>query len=207
MSRRRRTFRPVPAWLMAVPPAAAIGGWAWLHEPFRLYGLIPVLLAGLVLGTMTPGILLSLSAMPMLLVPADMRKRYRKRRAADRWYRRGKPRKEQKSSYIPARLERAVMAADRYRCCYCGETDDLAVDHIFPWSLGGLTALWNLAVLCRYHNTVKSNFWRFRESGNSVYVPFKNSARRRLAEDILMHEKWHRWWPTRWIRAGLELAA
>jgi hypothetical protein len=148
---------------------------------------------------MVPAFLLSIHSVPLLLVPSRTRK----------WWRRGADRSAQRSSYIPRHLRLAVLAADRNRCCFCGTTEGLAIDHIFPWSLGGLTVMWNLAVLCKYHNTVKSNYWRFR-SGHHVYVPFKSPAgmnvnNKPLAAEILAFELRHRWNPGRWIRAGWAL--
>lgn len=56
---------------------------------------------------------------------------------------------------IPAELRRRVMARDGHACVECGATDDLALDHIFPWSLGGPDTEENLRVLCRSCNSSK----------------------------------------------------
>lgn len=56
---------------------------------------------------------------------------------------------------IPAAIRRAVMARDHGRCVDCGATDDLALDHIYPWSLGGPDTVENLRVLCRPCNSSK----------------------------------------------------
>lgn len=182
---------------MAVPPAGLIAGWMDLGEPLHRDGLGAVLIAGFFLALITPGVVVSLRAMPVLLVPARARK----------WWRSGAPRDEQKSSHIPALLYRAVLAADRHKCAYCGETGNLEMDHIFPWSLGGLAAMWNLMTLCKYHNQTKSNYWQWRRSGNSVYSPRPGYSNRAVAADVLAFELRHRWRPDRWIRAGLALAA
>ncbi|MFI9629302.1 HNH endonuclease [Streptomyces sp. NPDC052042] len=60
--------------------------------------------------------------------------------------------------------KRALLARSGYRCEHkhplwrrCRRTDGLEADHIVPWSRGGPTELWNGQVLCRRHNTRKSN--------------------------------------------------
>jgi hypothetical protein len=57
--------------------------------------------------------------------------------------------------YIPVRIRRAVMARDGRACVLCGATKHLALDHIYPWSLGGPDTVENLRVLCRSCNSRK----------------------------------------------------
>lgn len=184
---------------MLAPFAAGAAAWQYLREPFGADGLYAVLIAALPLAVIMPAALLSAGKLPMLLVPSDWRRKYRHRR----------PREQQRSQYISRRLRSACLAADRHQCCYrgCETSTGLQVDHIFPWSLGGLTALWNVATLCQLHNGIKSNYWQYRRSGNVIYNPFKGKASEQLAADILAYELVHRWNPLRWIRAGLDLAA
>lgn len=56
---------------------------------------------------------------------------------------------------IPADVRAFVMERDEYRCCDCGATDDLTLDHIWPYSLGGGDEHENLRVLCRPCNCRK----------------------------------------------------
>ena len=49
------------------------------------------------------------------------------------------------------------MARDNYQCRYCGATNDLAIDHIFPFSRGGSNEADNLQVLCRSCNSSKGD--------------------------------------------------
>lgn len=184
---------------MLVPFGLLSWGWEGTGQPFGADGLLAGLLVGALAAVAMPALLLSAPRLPMLLVPSDWRRKYRHRR----------PREEQRSQYISRRLRLATLAADRHRCCYrgCGARVDLQVDHIFPWSLGGLTALWNTATLCRVHNGIKSNYWRYRRSGNVIYNPYKGKANRAMAAQILAWELGHRWNPLRWIRAGLALIA
>lgn len=58
-------------------------------------------------------------------------------------------------SKIPASLRRAVYERDGYACVHCGATEHLSLDHIYPWSLGGLDTLENLQTLCRPCNSRK----------------------------------------------------
>lgn len=177
---------------MMSAPAAAIGGWARLGEPLHAAGFGGFLITGLALGTLLPGLLVSLESLPLLLVPSRWRI----------WWRHRSPRRP----HIPSRLRRAVYAADRYRCCYCHSPAALQLDHVRPWSRGGLTALWNMMTLCGTCNRVKSNYWVAR-NGQRSYRPFAGSANEAEAALILAHELRHRWNPGRWIRAGWSLAA
>ena len=56
---------------------------------------------------------------------------------------------------IPVSLRAAVFERDGHACVKCGATDDLALDHIFPWSLGGPDTFENLRVLCKPCNSSK----------------------------------------------------
>ena len=65
---------------------------------------------------------------------------------------------------------------------------------------GGLTALFNLAVLCRAHNRVKSNYWRDPD-GYVHYRPFAGAADMAGAASILRAECRRRRSPLRWLRS------
>lgn len=56
---------------------------------------------------------------------------------------------------IPRHIREAVFARDGYACQVCSGTNDLTLDHIFPWSLGGQDTVENLRVLCRPCNSRK----------------------------------------------------
>lgn len=56
---------------------------------------------------------------------------------------------------IPASLRAAVYDRDGRACVECGATEDLTVDNIWPWSLGGEDTLENLRTLCRPCNSRK----------------------------------------------------
>lgn len=45
-------------------------------------------------------------------------------------------------------LRAQVLERDEHACRGCGATEDLQIDHVFPWSLGGRHGLDNLQVLC-----------------------------------------------------------
>jgi len=61
------------------------------------------------------------------------------------------------------RLRFTVMRRDGFRCVQCGRSPatqagvELHVDHVHPWSKGGLTVLENLQTLCADCNLGKSN--------------------------------------------------
>lgn len=110
-------------------------------------------------------------------------------------YRRNRPRPG-----VPQRIRRMVMAADRRRCVYCRSQLSPQLDHIVPWSAGGLTVLWNLAVLCGPCNRVKSNYNRDRR-GKVWYRPFPGKSNAKQAELILLAELARRRNVLRWLRA------
>lgn len=56
---------------------------------------------------------------------------------------------------IPAAVREFVYGRDGHRCVECAATDDLTLDHVYPWSLGGSDTAENLRVLCRPCNASK----------------------------------------------------
>lgn len=56
---------------------------------------------------------------------------------------------------IPFELRSAVYERDRYACVYCGDNVDLTLDHVLPWSRGGLDTYENLVTACRRCNSSK----------------------------------------------------
>jgi HNH endonuclease len=119
------------------------------------------------------------------------------------WWRRGRPR-----PHIPDRLRYRVQRADRWQCVYCGYHYDLQLDHVRPWSAGGLSSLWNLVTLCGTCNRAKSNYWRYR-SGRIIYRAYTADGAERMpsrseiagAALILAAERHARLSPLRWARA------
>jgi hypothetical protein len=57
--------------------------------------------------------------------------------------------------YIPQPIRRAVYERDGFECQHCGANEDLSLDHIHPYSLGGEDTAENLRVLCRSCNSKK----------------------------------------------------
>lgn len=56
---------------------------------------------------------------------------------------------------IDPALRLHVYARDGFACLRCGTTSDLSLDHIHPWSKGGLDTEDNLQTLCRSCNSSK----------------------------------------------------
>jgi hypothetical protein len=71
------------------------------------------------------------------------------------WKREPQPGKRPSRPTIPADVRAAVFDRDGRACVECGAREDLALDHIYPWSLGGPDTVENLRVLCRSCNSKK----------------------------------------------------
>ncbi|MEU3529387.1 HNH endonuclease [Streptomyces sp. NPDC038707] len=56
---------------------------------------------------------------------------------------------------IPEEQRRRIYERDGHACLICGATDDLTLDHIYPWSLGCPDTDDNLRTLCRSCNSSK----------------------------------------------------
>lgn len=54
---------------------------------------------------------------------------------------------------IPFALRAEVYERDGHQCLQCGATEDLTLDHIVPYSLGGPDTFENLRTLCRSCNS------------------------------------------------------
>ena len=67
------------------------------------------------------------------------------------------------SRTISDKLRYQVLKRDNFKCCACGASPardpsvELHIDHIVPWSKGGLTSIENLQVLCSKCNIGKSD--------------------------------------------------
>jgi len=64
------------------------------------------------------------------------------------------PRKE----HISERTRAEVLKRDDYKCVGCGETNNIQVDHVVTWSLGGGEELLNLRTLCRKCNVKRTRY-------------------------------------------------
>ena len=71
--------------------------------------------------------------------------------------------RRRKSRKIDVRMRHIVMKRDRFRCVLCGASPaknldvELHVDHIIPFSKGGLCVIENLQTLCSLCNFGKSD--------------------------------------------------
>lgn len=188
MTGRHRAARKLGRF--AVPVAATLTGWLADNDPAGLEGLAGFAVIGLFLGAFYPLLAVTALQAPGALVPPSWRT----------WWRRG----EEHRPSIPAWLRRVVLAADRHACCYCHGSQQLQVDHVKPWSVGGRTTLWNCMTLCGPCNRVKSNYWVMRD-GRVVYNPWKDHRNEVVARRILTFELNHRRSPIRLFRAAIAL--
>lgn len=62
-----------------------------------------------------------------------------------------------KRAVIPESLRNEIFKRDGFKCVACGATQDLAVDHVIPFSKGGTSTKDNLRTLCKSCNSKKGN--------------------------------------------------
>lgn len=66
-----------------------------------------------------------------------------------------------KNNYTPRKPDKKMVShlltKNDYKCTQCNSTDNLQIDHIFPYSKGGKTVINNLSVLCSSCNRQKSD--------------------------------------------------
>ncbi|MCX5528998.1 HNH endonuclease [Streptomyces sp. NBC_00006] len=58
---------------------------------------------------------------------------------------------------IPEQVKAFVFERDGHVCLRCGASEDLTLDHVHPWSIGGPDTAENLQVLCRPCNSRKGD--------------------------------------------------
>jgi 5-methylcytosine-specific restriction endonuclease McrA len=136
-----------------------------------------------------------------LLTTRRQRYEHRHRLANRRW--RARSRQQQRSSRISSHLRRMVERADRRTCVACGARwgkgqDRFPVDHMVPWIMGGLTCLWNSALLCKSCNSIKSCYW-VAPSGREYYRGRRKPPA--YAKIVLAAEYANRRGLARWLRA------
>jgi 5-methylcytosine-specific restriction endonuclease McrA len=56
-------------------------------------------------------------------------------------------------------LRRSILIRDSFECRYCGDDQNLEVDHIKPCKSGGKADPWNLQILCSECNWLKGSTW------------------------------------------------
>lgn len=164
--------------------------WLAENDPADVLGLAGFMIMGAFLTVFWPLMAVLALQAPASLVPDRWRT----------WRRRGQAHRPA----VPAWLRRVVLAADRHACCYCKSSQQLQVDHVFPWSLGGRTTVWNCMTLCGPCNRVKSNYWVHR-SGRVTYTPWEGHRWPERAARILQCELENRKSPIRLIRAAIAL--
>lgn len=62
---------------------------------------------------------------------------------------------QERRAHITRAVRMQVYDRDGRACVECSSTDDLSLDHIWPWSKGGSDELENLRTLCRPCNSRK----------------------------------------------------
>jgi len=109
---------------------------------------------------------------------------------------------------VPQRLQDIAFRAYRHRCVSCRERTGLQIEHIMPWSRGGLNSMWNFTLLCAEENNLKSDYWVYR--GGRVYYRHRYGGgtpdQRAAAAVILARERRRRANPVRWLAIAWLLA-
>ena len=59
------------------------------------------------------------------------------------------------SKWIRGDKRLAIYLRDGFACIYCEKSHDLSLDHVVPWSLGGLNTENNLITSCRRCNSTR----------------------------------------------------
>ena len=78
-----------------------------------------------------------------------------KERVATSW---GQVRELAHERMIPTAVKLEVWKRDKGRCIKCGRRDNLHLDHLLPYSLGGTSLLAkNIQLLCARHNLEKKD--------------------------------------------------
>jgi 5-methylcytosine-specific restriction endonuclease McrA len=163
--------------------------------------------AGLLLAPLLPaaGFLGSAFSNPGGLLALCVTRRARHEHRHRLAHRRFRPRQRsrQRSSKITPHLRRMVERADRGQCVHCHArqakgAERFPVDHMTPWIMGGLTCLWNSALLCKRCNSVKNCYW-VAPSGKVYYRGRRKPPPE--AAQILAAELAARRSARRWLRA------
>lgn len=230
---RRRYYHPGRCAAFAPGPLLGLGGWLYLGGWLRLYGWsylhgqlylhgrpfvheigtgtgfgVLVGSATLLWPLIVIGLIMLPSCIQVLVVPHRVRaaRRHREReRERERARQEARePDGHRPGDHVPAWLKRVIAAADRHRCVYCGARRGLQYDHILPWDRGGLSSLFNLALLCCDCNRIKSDYWEYR-NGYVGYRPWAGYRNKPLARRILAKERRRRLYPWRWLRAAWAL--
>jgi len=63
----------------------------------------------------------------------------------------------QRARRIRGSVRKDVLRRDNYSCNWCGAENNLCMDHIWPFSLGGENTYDNLQTLCKNCNATKSD--------------------------------------------------
>lgn len=186
-------------WLRRAHWAIPLGvvAWAWLQ--LGTPGGPPALAAvdGLAVLLWPLAVLWCWHGLPALIRMIEPREHRARRR-------KGRPRPP-----IPQRLQDIAHRAYRSRCVSCGQRASLQVEHIMPWSRGGLNSMWNLTLLCAPENLAKSDYWVYRRKGGRravKYNPWAGHAGQAQAAAILARERRRRANVLRWLAIAWLLA-
>ena len=98
----------------------------------------------------------------LFIIPAEVKRRRKEDQAyadkkgitLEKLYQR---RTNQSARRMPKSLRDYIYQRDNFTCQYCGATEDLAIDHIYPFSRRGGNEPENLQLLCRSCNSAKGD--------------------------------------------------
>ena len=84
-----------------------------------------------------------------------------------------------------------IFRRDDYKCIYCGDKENLTIDHVIPKSRGGKNRWINLVSCCSSCNTKKDNKTPEEAGMNMSHEPFRPTYLYFVEKFKKVHESWN----------------
>ncbi len=85
-----------------------------------------------------------------------------------------------------------VFKRDSFKCQYCGDTDNLTLDHVVPKAKGGKSTWSNLITACKRCNTQKGDYLPEEAGLEIINRPYKPSYVLFVRDySGFAHDEWH----------------
>lgn len=88
------------------------------------------------------------------------------------WYMEFFKKREAPSYYrkISKPKKKVIKKRDKHKCVLCGETIDLTIDHIYPWSIYHDSSFYNLVTMCETCNQKKADSIAYSEKLKELVI-------------------------------------